>query len=137
MSFEHVFELHGSIYTQTINKYCSTMWSTVDCIHGGRTEDMKGQLISYTWVFFCGVGVRHPLIHRCSTVNCMCNTCILKTGNADRNWRSLQKCKDMRYTWIRSFNSVKKSVLPKLVYICNRIPNKISKGFLVEITQQN
>lgn len=62
LSLEHVFELHGCIYIQTINKYCSTMWSVVDWILGGRTEDMKGQLLSYTWVFYCGDRVQHPLI---------------------------------------------------------------------------
>ena len=43
----------------------------------------------------------------------------------------------MLYTWIRGFNNVSKSVLPKLVYRRNRIPNKISKGFFIEITKKN
>lgn len=47
------------------------------------------------------------------------------------------KYRNMLSSWIRILNSVKKSVLSKLVYRFNKIPIKNPKGFYVEIVQQN
>ena len=39
----------------------------------------------------------------------------------------------MTCSWIGRFNIIKASVLPKLIYIFNAIPNMISKRFLVKL----
>lgn len=47
----------------------------------------------------------------------------------------LNKCKDIMFSWIKTFNIVKMSTLPKLIYRFNTNPTKISIVLFVETSK--
>lgn len=54
------------------------------------------------------------------------NTLLREIRENQNKWR------DTPCSWIRSLNIVKTSILPKLIYRCSAISNKVSAGLVVE-----